>query len=545
MNTKDEPGKGPAGAGGNRPHATLDLKATVVSPAAAKGEEAASGDPEPGGAKPAPETSPHKEAEAAEQDVSKTQAAPVKVIGYGGFFTHLAAGVVGGIFALLAADMLASELGLGGPGDSVDIAPLEQRIAALESAGKHKPSTAELAAKLKSAEVKLGEIKALAGTVDRLAQKQTELANGLAAIDAKVGAKGSDANNEARIAKLEQELADMSAAAERNPDGGRLPQLAAMSGKIANLEQMLTSKLDALRKSVNDEIETRLSVTSEAGDVAKSGVQRLDRELSGVKSENAELVASLNALKADRDRASATMKATADGLSSLRTEVDARLAAVAKPDDVAAAVSPLAGKLSALQQDVQGVIKGEESRKATAERIVLSLELADLKRAIDRGTGYAAELVHVRKLADGSIDLTALDRFADKGVPTLAALRQDFKPVAFKMIDAGQEPADGSIMERLLAGAKSVVKVRKISHSPDDKSTDAVVARMETALNEDRLGDVLQEARGLPQPAQQAATEFLAKVEARYAVDRALQAVEIQLKTSLLSPPGTTGAAQR
>ena len=68
---------------------------------------------------------------------------------------------------------------------------------------------------------------------------------------------------------------------------------------------------------------------------------------------------------------------------------------------------------------------------------------------------------------------------------------------------------------------------------------------METALNDDRLGDVLQEARTLPQPAQDAAQEFLAKVEARYAVDRALQAVETQLKTSLLAPPGTAGAAQR
>ena len=42
MNTKDEPGKGPAGSGGSRPHATLDLKATVVRPAGAE-DEATSG----------------------------------------------------------------------------------------------------------------------------------------------------------------------------------------------------------------------------------------------------------------------------------------------------------------------------------------------------------------------------------------------------------------------------------------------------------------------------------------------------------------------
>ena len=41
MNTKDESGKGGSvqgGAGGNRPHATLDLKATVVKPARSEQE---------------------------------------------------------------------------------------------------------------------------------------------------------------------------------------------------------------------------------------------------------------------------------------------------------------------------------------------------------------------------------------------------------------------------------------------------------------------------------------------------------------------------
>lgn len=69
------------------------------------------------------------------------------------------------------------------------------------------------------------------------------------------------------------------------------------------------------------------------------------------------------------------------------------------------------------------------------------------------------------------------------------------------------------------------------------------MSRMEAALNEDRLGDVLQEAHTLPQPAQDSARDFLAKVEARYAVDKALQTVEAQLKSSLVAP--AAGAAQR
>jgi hypothetical protein len=168
---------------------------------------------------------------------------------------------------------------------------------------------------------------------------------------------------------------------------------------------------------------------------------------------------------------------------------------------------------------------------------VLSLELANLKRAIDRGKPYAPELEQARKIAGANVDLKPLERFALDGVPTSIELRQEFKPLAFKIIDAQEQPAEASIVDRLLAGAKSVVRVRKTSHSPDDKSVEAVVSRMETALNEDRLADVLLEAKSLPAPAQEAAEDFFAKVQARDAVDTALASVETQLKSSLAAAP--------
>ena len=182
------------------------------------------------------------------------------------------------------------------------------------------------------------------------------------------------------------------------------------------------------------------------------------------------------------------MKTTADSLSGLRAEIEARLATFAKSSDIGTAIAPLSTKLSGLQDDVRGVLDSEEARKTTAQRIVLSLDLADLKRVIERGKPYAAELEHVRGAASGSVDLAPLDRFANQGVPTLAELRQDFKSVAYKLIDTEEQPTDGSIMGRLLSGAKSVVRVRKINHSADDKTVEAIVSRMEAALNEDRLG---------------------------------------------------------
>ena len=85
--------------------------------------------------------------------------------------------------------------------------------------------------------------------------------------------------------------------------------------------------------------------------------------------------------------------------------------------------------------------------------------------------------------------------------------------------------------------------MRKISHGADDKTIEAVVARMEAALAEDRLADVLAEAQTLPQPVQDAARDFLAKVEARNAVDRALATVEIAAEDSLVAPPAPVAPA--
>jgi len=548
MNTrKDDPAKPAAGGdtSSSRPHATLDLKATVVNPA--KDDKPTAPDATKASASALPGASPRGEAGASKPEAPKRPVAtpPKMARGYGGFFSHLAAGIAGGIVALLAADMLASQLGLSGSAQHEDAtAALQQRIVVLEAASNQKSNTSALTSRLAAAEAKLEGLEKVNASLDRIAKRQDELAGNVKAVDAKIVARPDDAAVSTRVSKLEEQLNDMSTAAAKDPQSGRLPQLAALTGKVVDLESTINTQLDALRKSVTQELDTRLAAANETSEAAKSGTQRIDRDLAALKTESGQLAARFDVLKGDADHAGANLKATEDELKKLKTEIDARLATFARPDDVAAAVTPLAGKLAGLQQDVQGVVKSETDRKATAERIVLSLELASLKRAIDRGNGFANELADARKLSGASVDLSPLTRYADTGVPTLAELQKDFKVTAFKMIDADQAPADGSVMDRLLAGAKSVVRVRRVSQTAGDASVEAIVARMETALNADRLGDVLTEAKALPPRAQDAARDFLAKVEARHAVDGALSTVEAQLKASLVAPAGAAVKSQ-
>ena len=313
---KNEPDKKPAGSPsaqtGSRPHATLDLKATEVTPPTPKPEagqtSAAKSDApqaqvaEASAKSKAAAGSPGASTSAADKSgasataksaggtppPSSTNPRPAPR-GNGGFFTHVAAGLAGGLVALLAADILASQLGFE-TADRPDAAKaLEQRIASLEANRGQRAIPTDVANRLAAAETKLAKLEQLDANVDGITKKQGQLDEDLNAVNDKLNAEGGDTGTPARVTKLEEQLSLMASAAERDPQSGRLPQLAAISGKLADLESTLATQLDALRKSVALEIDTRLASATEAGQAARSGTQRMDRELSTLKAESAEI----------------------------------------------------------------------------------------------------------------------------------------------------------------------------------------------------------------------------------------------------------------
>jgi len=111
------------------------------------------------------------------------------------------------------------------------------------------------------------------------------------------------------------------------------------------------------------------------------------------------------------------------------------------------------------------------------------------------------------------------------------------------MLDIDAEPKGAGVVDRLLAGAKSVVRVRRTSAPPEDKSAEGIIARMETALRENRVADVLAEAKGLEARVAAPAQDWLKKVEARHAVDGALAAIDNALKAALGAKTAAPAAA--
>ena len=352
-----------------------------------------------------------------------------------------------------------------------------------------------------------------------------------------------------RLARMEEQLNGMVAAATADPaKAGRLPQLASLTAQIADLKSALDTRLTAHRKDMALEIDARVATAAEAAEAAKAGAKRLDGEVAAVRSEATRLTQRVDQLKTGSDRLEQSLKSVQDEQAAFKTAVDDfkgtvadQLKSTARPNDVAMALAPVAAKVTSLETSVQAVIRGEEDRKSNAERIVLSLELGNLKRAMDRGQKFSAELEEVKKNAGGRLNLAVLERYQNQGVPTIVDLSRSFRPIANAILDAEAEPTNGSLVDRLLTGAKTVVRVRKTSHSPDDQTSEAVVARMETALKESRLADVLGEARKLPAKAVVPAKDWIAQVEARHAVEAELATIDLALKTSLGAGPGQKG----
>jgi hypothetical protein len=532
---------------GKRPYATLDLKATEVDKDAKSKHDAAADANSPRaetgqsadstGGSNAPAASPGEQQSADPIASSRHSPAALTTKRHGwviGVLSHLAAGAAGAVLTLLAADALAPQLGFGRAHEAAQVTDLQSRLSALErSLSDAVAARAEFAQKLAANEAQVGQVEDLGRKVAALGEAQSKLAN-----EAKLwqDRQSGSKETEARMARLEEALKQLAASANDDPQGaGRVAQFAVIAAKLADLENALATRTTTLRDDIIKDVEQRLAVAAQASEVAKSGTERIDRELSTLKIDAARL-----GQRAERlEQGLRTVQDDEGGLKtaveSVKTELDARFNSAAKPPDIAAALTPVASKVAALEQNLQDVVKSEQDRNANAERIAVSLELAALKRAMDRGQKYASELAQVKKVAGDKLNLAALERDQYQGVATVPELMREFRVVANQILDADAEPADGSVVDRLIAGARSFVRIRKVGHSASDMTAEAVVGRMEAALKDGSLNDVIEEAKKLPPKTAGVAEPWLRKVEARNTVDRAMTDIEAALKSSLVA----------
>jgi hypothetical protein len=474
----DAPGKGHPrpGDGPRRPYATLDLRATEVG-RGGSGQAAPPGGA-PGGPKPDPATTalppPPSDAGARPQWTGAAWLAALA----GGL-----AAAVAWAFRLIRSNAFLSHAAAGVAGAALTLA-----VAALLGLlpARQAGLSPDVARRLAALEQAQARPPTLPGAVtDKLAAADKRLAS-LEEQAKAIAALKSEQTKLAADAKTLQARVSAPEIAERI---GKLETaLAALPADGVNAGTAGAEKLAAKLADVG-----KLSI--EAG-AAKANAAKLERDLAALKTEAAGLRQGLEAVKASVEEAIPAM-------------------------------------LASVERDMRAVKKTEGERVAGNQRMLAALEIANLKRALDRGDSYARELEAARKTVAGAMDLAGLDHASTTGVPTLGTLAKELKGVASAALDAEAEQPDASVLDRLMAGARSVVRVRKTHHTADDTSVEATLARMEAALKDGNIGEVLAQSKRLPPKAAAAAAGWLGRLEARYAADKAVAEIEAALKSAL------------
>lgn len=532
---KDQPA-----AEAKRPHATLDLKATELKGSAdskaagAAGTSAAQGSTQ--GSTQGPAQSASK-ATSPTGGAARNADAPVAVVrgpsALTRIVTHALAGVAGGAVVLFGGDRIAQMSGIPYPTARLQAvtADLEQRIAALETATK-----TTVTGKLDAAEERLAKLETLATDVGTLHDAHASLADETKRLAASIASTADTSATDSRLARLEDQLKTIASAASADSGSGEgIAGLAAVTTRIADLDARLSAELAKLREGAARDMDQRLAGVGEA---AQTDIARLSQQIETLKAGVAQSEKSGLAAMEETGR-------VASSLGDVRSAIEQQGKTFAKADDVAVAVAPVTAAVAKIETSLQGLIENETERQGQTARIVTALELGNLKRAIESGRGFAAELAAVEAAAESRLDLKALEPFKTTGVPSLAALKDEARAALAAALDTAAVAPDASAWDRLLASAKSVVRVRKIDAAEGDTSVEARVARIDKALAENRLADVLAEAGHLPPEAAARIADWRSKVAARHSVDAAIAAVENELKTALApaapTPPAGGG----
>lgn len=464
--------------------------------------------------------------------------------GIGRALTYLSAAVLGGILALFGADYLASSLG-------IDVRPANPAAPAIEDLSgrlKKLEQAAAQPAQLPAVGAVRGLTEQLTQTSDRLAklesasqqiaalgEAQGKLAESTRSLEAKVSETAPAVEAAGKVAKLEEAMQGLVAMAQSQP-GRPIPELARLTTKLTEVEQAVAS----LRKGGGNEamaqIEARLvearkaeAQMSEAVEQLKAESAKRLRELEGLKTQAERLESRVDAVRAEAGTAR-------NNVDILKTDLMSQLQTVARQGDLKTSLEGFDKRVAGLETRLDAMSKRDAERQTNSERIVVSLQLANLKRVMDQGKPYGEALAEVEKVASGLIDLGPLKAYREKGVPSSAELITQFRAMARAVLEAEQDRGQTSTIDRLLQSAKSVVQIRRTGDIQGD-TAEALLARTEQYLKTGDLVAAAKEVKALKPEARVGAQGWIDQLDARVAVDRAVKAIEDKLKTSIASAP--------
>jgi len=183
--------------------------------------------------------------------------------------------------------------------------------------------------------------------------------------------------------------------------------------------------------------------------------------------------------------------------------------------------SETTGRLDQLQQRLEAA-EAELNEPGAEEAAAQAIAAAALKAAVDRGGSFEEELQTFASVTPDDPAVAQLQSYSEGGVPTRSQLAEQFSALSADMLEAAQQPdQDQGIAGRLMSSAMSVVKVRRTGDAEGD-TAEAIVARMENALQRENLQAAASEWETLPQEAKAVSQDFKQALDARIAIDALL-----------------------
>jgi hypothetical protein len=317
-----------------------------------------------------------------------------------------------------------------------------------------------------------------------------------------------------RVAKLEstpapapdtQALADVEArvkALESRPVEAP-PDISGLTDRVTQLEAEMKTLADAAKNgsSVTD----AAAITQQITEAEQRIQANLDKALADQQEANAKTLQE--------------MQASID-------DVKAKVAALAEagPGDQSA-LTALTERVAGLETEIN---KGVTDTKSAAAAIAF----ANLSSDVAEGRPYATELATIKSFVPDPGDLGLLPAYADKGIPTVKELTRSFGANRDVALATAAPATSGSLIDRLLASASTLVKVKRVDEAATGDSASAVLARAEALLDKGDLAGAVKQIETLDGAPREAFKAWLDDARARLAADTILQRLEATLLAS-------------
>ncbi len=293
----------------------------------------------------------------------------------------------------------------------------------------------------------------------------------------------------------------------------------------------MNAKIAGLRA----ELESRIAKAETAGNKAEV-LAKIRPEIEGLKTRNADLAAKVASV-------SKTAKTLQDSLTELQTEITnitARQALTSQNGQVSeGALKQLEAKLTAIASAQERLNKSQNLAVKAQQDAKAKLRMADATEALGQISNALKAGAPFQKAMDRFVAVSginppaAVSDIASTGTPALSTLKKQFPELARRALRKDEAVnADTSTVAKFTAFLKSQIGTRSLDAQQGD-SLDAVLSRIEAALQTGDLQTAVAETTSLSAPAKQTMGQWITSLTQLNAASNAVRTLQQHLTTTL------------